>query len=99
MAIFALMALVKGTELTAELTAPVMKLTTVIFIVFLLLNVEALIIKAVDIARNKYKAFLSESDTPFADTLAFNLIALGVFALIGTEGIINLIARVISYLD
>lgn len=96
--IFVLIALVRGAKLTYEFTQPVMKLTTVVFIVFLLLNIEAGIIKVVDIAKNKFKAFMSENETPFTDTLIFNFVLLAIFSFCKVEGIIRFMKKIIDYL-
>lgn len=95
---FILIALVRGAKLTHEFTQPVMKLTTVVFIVFLLLNIEAGIIKVVDIAKNKFKAFMSENETPFTDTLIFNFVLLAIFSFCKVEGIISFMKKIIDFL-
>jgi len=92
-AAFGIFALIKGAEINKELVFQIMKLTSVIFVIFMLFNIEFIIIKIVDISKHKYKAFITENEGSFAGTLVFNFTLLFFFALIGTENVIFILSK------
>jgi hypothetical protein len=94
--LFGLILLIKGSEVNIEMLSPAMKITSIIFGVFLLLNLLCMVLNIIDILKNKYRALLYENDTPVTYTFIFNFILLAFFTFNNPVSIFNLIKKIWS---
>lgn len=98
-AVFLVIALVKGAEITADLASPMLKLTAAVFAVFFLLNLQCAVFKAIGCARNKLRVFIDENETRFTESLAFNFVLLAIFSLFNPMDIVMFFAKIFGLLS
>jgi len=88
---FSLAMLIKGAAVSLESLAPVMKLSTIIFFIYLLLNLEFAVIKILETIRDKYGVFTGPGETSLPGALVLNIVLLCLFAFNSPESIISFI--------
>ncbi|MGI6777339.1 MAG: hypothetical protein ACOX7R_04760 [Acetivibrionales bacterium] len=82
-----------------SVTQPAVKLTSIAFILFLLLNLQFAVFKGLAASKNKYEAFTSDNEEAITDTLIFNMGLLLLFLIIGIQNIINLFKSILTYMN
>lgn len=75
------------------------KLTSLVFVLFLLLNIQFGIIKTIEALKNKYEAFIYDNEEYLPDTLIFNTALLLLFVVVGPRNIISLIKALLNYIS
>ncbi len=74
------------------------RLTVLVFGVFLMFNILFAVFKAVDVSINRYKTFVTVEKAFITDTVAFNLLLLVLFVMIGGNGIVGMAEGLWNYI-
>jgi hypothetical protein len=90
---------IKFQEFTAGAISLATRLTSLVFIAFLMFNLLYAIFKVVDASIYRFKAFIRKEDTFITDTLAFNLFFLALFAAIGGENLVKFAENFWNYIN
>jgi hypothetical protein len=90
---------IKFQEFTPEAISLATRLTSLVFIVFLLFNLLYAVFRTVDASLNRFKAFIQWETAFITDTLAFNILLLFIFTSIGGEKLVDIAISFWNYVN
>jgi hypothetical protein len=85
-----------GAEGAANFVELAVKLSSLAFVLFLLLNIQFAIIRIINAVSNKYDALLYDDDAYFTDSLVFHSALTFIVVVIGVQNIVNIIKGILE---
>ena len=74
------------------------KITSLVFLLFLLFNLLYAVFKIVESSLYRYRAFVHSNESFITDTLIFNLVMLFLFVSLGGDGLIMAVEKIWKYI-
>jgi hypothetical protein len=91
-----IISLIKGGEGTNDIINAAVRLSSLAFILFLLLNIQFAIIRIINAACNKYDALLYDDEGYITDSLIFHTVLNSIVVIVGMANIVNLVKLVLE---